>query len=139
MNTPKTLSFSRKDSAKFFRTLNKRVNDYFKDNNIKRTGNYKLWIKTVVMFTLFLTPYFLLFLNLRSNYFFAAQHTPLKSQCMKFLISLWDHIRTIITVWLPLFFVCVLQYQPAIHLWCSLTTHKMGSILQHIIKITSSS
>jgi linoleoyl-CoA desaturase len=60
MNTQKALTFSRKDSAKFFRTLNKRVNDYFKENNIKRTGNYKLWIKTIVMFALFLTPYFLL-------------------------------------------------------------------------------
>ena len=27
-----TLSFSRVDSAKFFRTLNKRVNNYFKEN-----------------------------------------------------------------------------------------------------------
>ena len=58
--TKQTLSFSRTDSAKFFRTLNKRVNDYFKDNNIKRTGNWKLWVKTIVMFSLFLTPYFLL-------------------------------------------------------------------------------
>lgn len=58
--TQQTLSFSRNDSAKFFRTLNKRVNDYFKDNNIKRTGNWQLWIKTVVMFSLFLTPYFLI-------------------------------------------------------------------------------
>ena len=55
-----TLSFSRVDSAKFFRTLNKRVNNYFKENNIKRTGNWQLWVKTVVMFALFLTPYFLL-------------------------------------------------------------------------------
>ena len=51
-----TLSFSRTDSAKFFRTLNKRVNDYFKENNIKRTGNWKLYIKAVVMFTLLLGP-----------------------------------------------------------------------------------
>ena len=28
-----TLSFSRTDSVKFFRTLNKRVNQYFKENN----------------------------------------------------------------------------------------------------------
>ena len=55
-----TLSFSRTDSAKFFKTLNKRVNDYFKDNNIKRTGNWKLWLKTIVMFSIFLTPYFLI-------------------------------------------------------------------------------
>ncbi|MGR7813280.1 fatty acid desaturase family protein [Lacinutrix undariae] len=58
--TKQTLSFSRTDSAKFFRTLNKRVNDYFKDNNIKRTGNWKIWVKTAVMFTLFLLPYFLI-------------------------------------------------------------------------------
>ena len=54
------LSFSRTDSAKFFRTLNKRVNAYFKDNNIKRTGNWKLWLKTVVMFSMYLVPYILL-------------------------------------------------------------------------------
>ena len=58
--TEQTLSFSRNDSAKFFRTLNKRVNDYFKDNNIRRTGNWKIWVKTIVMFSLFLTPYFLI-------------------------------------------------------------------------------
>ena len=57
--TQKTLSFSRTDSAKFFRTLNKRVNDYFKENNIKRTGNWQLWLKTIIMFAIFLTPYFL--------------------------------------------------------------------------------
>ena len=56
----KSLSFSRKDSANFFRTLNKRVNTYFKENEIKRTGNWKLWVKTIVMFSLFLTPYFLI-------------------------------------------------------------------------------
>src|SRR5690606_41551196 len=55
-----TLSFSRTDSAKFFRTLNKRVNNYFKENNIKRTGNWKISVKTIVMFSIFLTPYFLL-------------------------------------------------------------------------------
>ena len=54
--TKQTLSFSRTDSAKFFRTLNKRVNSYFKDNNIKRTGNWKLYTKTIVMFTLLLAP-----------------------------------------------------------------------------------
>ena len=51
-----TIKFSRVDSAKFFKTLNKRVNTYFKENNIKKTGNWKLYIKTIVMFTLFLAP-----------------------------------------------------------------------------------
>ncbi|MDP2686690.1 MAG: acyl-CoA desaturase [Aequorivita sp.] len=54
------LNFSRVDSAKFFRTLNTRVNEYFKDNKIARTGNWKLHVKTVIMFSIYLTPYFLM-------------------------------------------------------------------------------
>ncbi|WP_115124502.1 fatty acid desaturase family protein [Marinirhabdus gelatinilytica] len=59
VNTPQ-IKFSRVDSAKFFRTLNKRVNTYFKENEIARTGNWKLHVKTIVMFSLYLSPYFLL-------------------------------------------------------------------------------
>ena len=55
-----TLTFSRTDSAKFFRTLNKRVNNYFKENNIKKTGNWKLYTKAILMFTLLLGPLVLL-------------------------------------------------------------------------------
>ncbi len=56
-----SIKFSRTDSAQFFRTLNKRVNSYFKDNNLSKSGNWQLHLKTVVMFALYLTPYFLLF------------------------------------------------------------------------------
>lgn len=56
-----TIKFSRVDSAKFFRTLNKRINTYFKDNDIKKTGNWKLYLKAVIMFTLFITPLILIF------------------------------------------------------------------------------
>ncbi|GAA0873238.1 acyl-CoA desaturase [Gangjinia marincola] len=59
MNTP-TVKFSRRDTQNFFRTLNKRVNTYFKENNIKRTANWKLHLKTVIMFCVFLAPYFLI-------------------------------------------------------------------------------
>jgi len=55
-----TVKFSRVDSAKFFKTLNKRINTYFKENNLKKTGNWKLYLKTAVMFTIFLLPYFLI-------------------------------------------------------------------------------
>ena len=48
--------FAKTDSIKFFRTLTKRVNDYFKENNIKKTGNWKLHLKTAVMFLLYLPP-----------------------------------------------------------------------------------
>src|SRR6056297_3169808 len=59
-NVQNHIKFSRKDSTKFFRLLNKRVNNYFKENNIKKTGNWKLHLKAIAMFSLFLTPYFLI-------------------------------------------------------------------------------
>ncbi|HKJ07332.1 MAG TPA: acyl-CoA desaturase [Flavobacteriaceae bacterium] len=55
-----TLSFSRIDKARFFKTLNKRVNTYFKEHQIKRTGNWKLYVKAIIMFTVFLTPLILI-------------------------------------------------------------------------------
>ena len=56
----KSINFSRIDKAKFFRTLNKRVNSYFKENNIKRTGNWKLYTKAFIMFSVFLVPFILI-------------------------------------------------------------------------------
>ncbi|RZJ33650.1 MAG: acyl-CoA desaturase [Flavobacterium sp.] len=53
-------TFSKQDNLKFFRTLNSRVNTYFKENNLKKTGNWQIHVKTIVLFTLFLTPYFLI-------------------------------------------------------------------------------
>ena len=52
--------FAKQDQLKFFRTLNARVNNYFKDNNISKTGNWKLHLKTIILFSIFLTPYFLI-------------------------------------------------------------------------------
>src|SRR5690606_38778342 len=60
MNTATTIRFSRKDPKKFCKTLNSRVNTYFKEKEIKKTGNFKLYLKTAIMFAIFLTPYFLL-------------------------------------------------------------------------------
>ncbi|MEL1253217.1 acyl-CoA desaturase [Flavobacterium sp. DGU38] len=53
-------TFSKQDNLKFFRTLNSRVNNYFKENNIPKTGNWKLHLKAIILFTIFLTPYFLI-------------------------------------------------------------------------------
>lgn len=53
--------FSRKESQEFFQTLNNRVNQYFKDRKMPKTGNWKLYLKTVVMFTLLVAPYVLIF------------------------------------------------------------------------------
>lgn len=60
MSNITSVKFSRVDSAKFFKTLNQRINNYFKDNNLKKTGNWKLYLKTIVMFSIFLLPYFLI-------------------------------------------------------------------------------
>jgi linoleoyl-CoA desaturase len=55
-----SIRFSRTESAQFFRTLNKRVNAYFKEKGIKKTGNWKLYLKSAIMFSLFMAPYFLI-------------------------------------------------------------------------------
>ncbi|PIF00337.1 MAG: acyl-CoA desaturase [Maribacter sp.] len=56
----KTVRFPRKDPAQFFKTLNKRVNQYFKETHKGKTGDWRLHLKTFIMFTLFLAPYFLI-------------------------------------------------------------------------------
>ncbi|MGB1113729.1 MAG: fatty acid desaturase family protein [Flavobacteriaceae bacterium] len=57
MQATQRLRFSRKDSKEFFKTLNQRVNQYFKENKVEKTGNWKLYLKTVVMFSLLIAPY----------------------------------------------------------------------------------
>lgn len=52
--------FSNKDSNKFFRTLNKRVNYYFKESKIRKTGNWKLYLKAGIIFSMFIVPYFVI-------------------------------------------------------------------------------
>ncbi|HEY0656266.1 MAG TPA: acyl-CoA desaturase, partial [Chryseosolibacter sp.] len=44
----------------FTSTLNKRVNDYFKSNNIAKHGNREMIVKTIFMFSLYLIPYILI-------------------------------------------------------------------------------
>mgnify|MGYP002629304358 CR=1 FL=1 len=58
--TQANITFSKIDKVKFFRTLNKKVNTYFKENNIKRTGNWKLYTKASIMFAVFLAPLILI-------------------------------------------------------------------------------
>ena len=57
--------FSKKDPKKFFKILNERVNNYFKENKIKKTGNWKLYLKSTIIFLVFIVPYFMImFLDL---------------------------------------------------------------------------
>ena len=54
---PETVKFSKKDPAMFFKTLHSRVNSYFKDHNIKKTGNFWMYLKTAAMFSFYLIPF----------------------------------------------------------------------------------
>ena len=44
----------------FTQEINKRINDYFKSNNISRYANTEMVIKTIFMFSLYLVPFFIM-------------------------------------------------------------------------------
>ncbi len=48
--------FVPRDKSKFFPTLQKRVSDYFKENNISRNANTGMVVKTVVLLSAFFLP-----------------------------------------------------------------------------------
>lgn len=52
----------------FYLTAKKRVDEYFRTNNISRYGNYKMVIKSIFMFVLYFTPFVLLLLNVTDNF-----------------------------------------------------------------------
>jgi linoleoyl-CoA desaturase len=59
MQKSKTLSFAA-TQRDFVVTLNKRVNEYFKNHKINRHANAEMVIKTIVMFTAYFLPYTLI-------------------------------------------------------------------------------
>jgi linoleoyl-CoA desaturase len=65
--TFKAIKFIPKGDRDFGVTLKKRVNEYFKSNNISRTGDYRIWIKVIVMPLLFLAPFALIMTNMFSD------------------------------------------------------------------------
>lgn len=54
------ISFSKKDPSNFFHTIRSRVNAYFEENNIKKTGGFELHFKTIIMLILYLGPFALI-------------------------------------------------------------------------------
>ena len=51
-----TVRFPR-DTSAFTRTLRQRVDSYFKENNISRTGDWRMYLKTSVMLALYFVPW----------------------------------------------------------------------------------
>lgn len=66
MADPKTINFAKTDQE-FFTVLNKRVNNYFKENNLSRHANGEMVFKTIFMFSLYFTPIALLFSGFATN------------------------------------------------------------------------
>lgn len=56
--------FSKEIDKDFFETLKQRVNGYFKANNLKKTGNIHMVVKSIVMLTLFFGPLILMLTGL---------------------------------------------------------------------------
>jgi linoleoyl-CoA desaturase len=61
-----TLKFST-TRHEFLPTVTKRVNEYFKTNNISKHGNAEMYFKTVFMFALYFIPYALVMSQVTSN------------------------------------------------------------------------
>jgi len=59
MESEKTIYFGTAHRH-FFTTLNKRVNDHFRVNNISKHGNLEMYVKTICMFSLYFVPYVLI-------------------------------------------------------------------------------
>lgn len=51
------INFSNNTRTEFFEDVRKKVNEYFKNNNISKFGNYKMVIKSIVMLLIYLVPY----------------------------------------------------------------------------------
>ncbi|UXP34046.1 acyl-CoA desaturase [Reichenbachiella agarivorans] len=52
--------FKSKEQDDFWSTLRTRVNAYFKDNQIEKDANRKMIVKTIALFALYLSPFFVL-------------------------------------------------------------------------------
>jgi len=63
MQSFQPIRFSRKDPKDFFKTLNHRVNQYFKEQDLPKTGNWRLYLKTLVMFSLLIAPYIIVLVS----------------------------------------------------------------------------
>lgn len=53
--------FATHSQTTFYATLRQRVNQYFIDNKIAKTGNSKLYFKSFVFLSLYIVPFFLIF------------------------------------------------------------------------------
>ncbi len=58
------IHFSNKNQTEFVTELRKKVAKYFEENGISRYGDFRMVLKTIFMFSLYLVPYFLMITGL---------------------------------------------------------------------------
>lgn len=63
-----SIRFSRKDPAQFFKTLRQRVNGYFVEKEVEKTGDFRMYFKTFVILFSFLGSYTLLLTGVFSGW-----------------------------------------------------------------------
>ena len=52
--------FTKSNQPEFFNELNKKVNNYFKENNLSKHANLNMKFKTVFMLSLYIIPFVLM-------------------------------------------------------------------------------
>ncbi len=63
------LKYKAKTPTDFFKTLKGRIDEYFISNNKERVGDYRMYIKTVVMLLTYLIPfYFIVFVDIQNTW-----------------------------------------------------------------------
>ena len=62
------VKFNNEDRPEFFKTVNTRVNAYFKENNISRHANLNMKFKTVFMISLYFVPFVLMLTGVITSY-----------------------------------------------------------------------
>ena len=67
MHKVKPIRFTNPNQTEFVRTLRKRVDAYFKENKIAKTGGLSFKIKAVIMLLLYTIPYFLMIFGVVTN------------------------------------------------------------------------
>ncbi|MEX0595440.1 MAG: fatty acid desaturase, partial [Candidatus Paceibacterota bacterium] len=61
------IRFNNPSQTEFARTLRKRVDEYFRENDLSKTGGIRLKLKAIFMFLLYTVPYTLMVLGVISN------------------------------------------------------------------------
>ncbi|MGY8927809.1 MAG: acyl-CoA desaturase, partial [Flavobacteriales bacterium] len=59
--------FTKGGNEEFYKVLRKRVNGYFKENNISKYANFAMVLKTIAMLAMYLVPFVLILTVLDST------------------------------------------------------------------------